>query len=337
MANDKRMSAEELNDYHNKLLNQASNTVERGLKNIETPELYKLFLEHIGDLKGYSLNNTVLIHEQMPNATKLESYNDWQNNHELQVAARQKSIRIMKYEPYQIEADVEVIDPKTNTILRDENGMAITKKDIITIPNFKTEALFDVSQTNAKENQFNEFSNIDKTVLIESVGAMTHQDITLTDDMNRDEVLQQLIQELTEQSLDNKTDVFVKEATGIAMRIPKTEQVKLFEQESIKYAICQHYQVNMSPDRLLHVARELDKSDMSHFRGVLDAVHFGAISNIKTIDSRYKEQLQEKVQNKEIQAPQKTSIMDKLAQNKDTIIANTKDKQIPTKSSEMGI
>ncbi|MBF2599149.1 hypothetical protein IA929_03925 [Listeria seeligeri] len=335
MANDKRMSAEELNDYHEKLLSQASSTIARGFKNMETPELYKLFLEHMGDLKGYSLNNTILIHEQLPNASKLESYNDWRDNHELQVTARQKSIRIIKYEPYQVEADIEVIDPKTKTIIRDENGVAITKKDIITIPNFKTEALFDVSQTNAKENQFNELENVDKTVLIESIAMMINQEIIYTDDMNKDEVLQQLIQEVTEQSLENKTELFVKDETGISVSLPKSEQVKLFERESVKFAICQHYHVQMAPEQLLSVSRELDKSDNSHFKGVLESVHTSTMSNIRTIDNCYKEQLQEKEQIKEI--PERMSIMDKLAQKKDAIISTSKDKQSSIKSNEMGI
>ncbi|MBC2008852.1 hypothetical protein HCA54_02400 [Listeria welshimeri] len=127
MANDKRMSPEELSAYHDKMLNQAYNKISSGLKNLENPILYKLFLEHVGALKGLGLNNSILVHEQMDNAVHLETYKDWQEKHGVQVNTGSKAIRKLKNDSFDMEVDKDVLD-SSGKLVRDDEGNPVRKK-----------------------------------------------------------------------------------------------------------------------------------------------------------------------------------------------------------------
>lgn len=329
MAEDKRMSPEELTAYHEKQLELANDKVERGLKNLATPELYKLFLEQLGKLKGFTLNNSILIHEQMPSATKLETYNDWKEKYDLQVNQKSK-VRVIKYAPYTKEIDKEVVDPRTNQILRDGEGNAITKKELITIPNFKTEALFDISQTKGDRALIPEQASVGNMgLLIKSIEGTLGEPLAIKPRANKQKVLIEAVQVLTMRQLDKKEELFVRDESGMSHRIPKTDVVKAFEQESVLYATCQHFGIQAGAEQLLTLAKQVDASDVNLFKGVLESVHFTTMSNIRVIDASFKEQTQE--------LSQKKSIMSKLSQNKDKISQPEHRESTPTKSKAMGL
>ncbi|MBC2080264.1 hypothetical protein HCA99_13625 [Listeria booriae] len=340
MAVDKRMSSEELSEYHDKLLHQAYSKIASGLKNLQTPLLYKQYLEHIGKLQGYGgLNNSILIHEQNENASHLETYNDFQNKFDLQVNARSKALRILKNDSYEMEVDKEVLDPETGKILRDEEGNAITKKTWITIPKFKTEALFDISQTSGdKSNVPLPVMPKSKEDILQSIEGLMDKPLSMIADMSKQDqnkLASSAIQALVSEQLSYKKDVFVKSDLGVTARVPKTETMRAFEQESAVYALCHHYGVTMDAGHLLSLAKELDKSDGNQFKGLLDSVHYTTMSAIKGIDRQFKDLLHEKSVVKE--SPQKASIMDKLTQNKTSILQNNQINPTQTKSKEMGL
>ncbi|PNP92555.1 hypothetical protein BMT55_08275 [Listeria newyorkensis] len=338
MATDKRMSAEELTAYNKKVLQQAYNKVATGLKNLETPMLYKLYLEHIGKLQGQGLSNSILIHEQMGNATQLETYEDFQKKYGLQVNSNSTSIRIIKNNAYEMEVDKDVLDPTTGKIMRDEDGNAITKKAWITIPNFKAAAYFDISQTSGDKDKMPLPVIPSKEELLQSIEGLMGQPLSMISDMSaldQNTLATSAIQGLVSQQLTFKTDVFVKDKLGVTTRVPKTEAMQAFEKESAIYALCHHYGVAMDAGNVLGLARELDKSDGSQFKGLLESVHHTTMSTIKQLDGQYKSLVQEKNQGKE--APQKTSIMDKLSQNKDVILQKDQTNPTASKTKEMGL
>ncbi|AQY51560.1 hypothetical protein PWEIH_03611 [Listeria weihenstephanensis FSL R9-0317] len=339
MAGDKRFSPDELNEYNKKQLNQAYQAIARGMENLETPQLYKIYLEHVGQLQGHTLNNSLLIHEAMPNATKLETYDNWGKKYNLQVSAKSKSMRLLKHSSYEMEVDKEVLDPKTNTILRDEAGNAITKKTLITIPNYKTEAVFDIEQTKGERTLVpEEIKPKTMEVILQTIEKITDRPLSTISDMSSQDqhtLAKSAIEGFVEQQLTYKKDVFVKDERGVTTRIPKSEAMEAFEKESAVYAICHNYGVAMDVGKLLGLARDLDKSDRNQFKGLLESVHHTTMSAIKQLDGQYKSLVQEKNQGKE--APQKTSILDKLSQNKDVILQKDQSNPIPSKTKEMGL
>ncbi|MDT0109636.1 hypothetical protein QJV45_04135 [Listeria booriae] len=337
MATDRRMSPEELTAYRKKLLDQAYSKVATGLKNLETPLLYKLYLEHIGKLQGQGFNNSVLIHEQMSDATHLETYENFQEKYGLQVNSKSTSIRVIQNDAYDMEVDKEVIEPTTGKILRDEEGNAITKKVWITIPNFKAAAFFDISQTTGDKDKVPSPVIPSKEELVQSIEGLMGNPLSMISDMSakdQNTLATSAIQALVSQQLTYKKDVFVRNELGITERVPKTEAMHAFEQESAIYALCSHYGVTMDAGHMLALSKELDKSDTNQFKGILDAVHHTTMSTIKGIDGQYKELLNEK----SLMKPQeKTSIMDKLTQNKASILQNDQNNPTQTKSKEMGL
>lgn len=338
MATDKRMSSDELTAYNQKLLQQAYSKVATGLKNLETPLLYKLYLEHLGKLQGQGLRNSILIHEQMGNATHMETYNDFQKKYGLQVKGKSTAIRVIENDAYDMEVDKDVVEPTTGKILRDEDGNAITKKAWITIPNFKAVAYFDISQTSGDKDKVPLQAIPSKEELLQSIERLMDRPLSMISDMSpqdQNTLATSAIQELVSQQLTYKKDVFVKNEQGITERIPKTETMQAFEHESATYALCSHYGVAVDSGHLLALAKDLDKSDTNQFRGLLDSVHHTTMSTIKGIDGQHKELLNEKSVMKEPQ--QKSSIMDKLSQNKESILQNDQSNPTQSKSKEMGL
>ncbi|EFS6814684.1 hypothetical protein HW135_001191 [Listeria monocytogenes] len=342
MANDKRMSPEELSAYHDKMLNQAYNKISSGLKNLENPILYKLFLEHVGALKGLGLNNSILVHEQMDNAVHLETYKDWQEKHGVQVNTGSKAIRKLKNDSFDMEVDKDVLD-SSGKLVRDDEGNPVRKKTWITIPRFKTEAVFDIGQTNGvKEKVIDHSAPKTQQELISCLESMLNISIPrVLEDVNIDQTIDtiSIIQAIVDNNMQNKTDVFVKDEHGITNRISKSDEMVMFEKESIVYAVCKNYNIEMNPEKLLEAAKNLDKSDTNLFRGLLDSVHSNAVSTMRSIDLKF----QEIFQDKSINAPEqdksrpKLSLVNKLAKNKEILMQKGQNKEKQTKAKEMGL
>ena len=83
-------------------------------------ERYKEFLHTMSKFHNYSLNNTMLIAMQKPDATLVAGYTAWQHDHDRHVMKGEKGIRIFAPAPYKKKEERDKIAP----VLAD--AMAIT-------------------------------------------------------------------------------------------------------------------------------------------------------------------------------------------------------------------
>ena len=119
-------------------------SLEDGIANLMNSEQYMNFLKTMSIFLGYSLNNTILIMLQRPDASLVAGYKKWQSIGR-QVKKGEKSITILC--PCSTKRMEKLLDENGKPVL-DENGKE--KKVEVPIPYFRPGNVFDVSQTVGK-------------------------------------------------------------------------------------------------------------------------------------------------------------------------------------------
>ena len=99
--------------------------LEQGLKELFESEKYRTYLNTMSKFHNYSINNTLLIAMQKPDATLVAGYKAWQRNFERHVKKGEKGIRIFAPAPYKVKVEQDKIDPATNKPVLDENNNPI--------------------------------------------------------------------------------------------------------------------------------------------------------------------------------------------------------------------
>ena len=98
----------------------------------------------------YSVNNTMLIYMQKPDATLVAGFNKWKNQFERHVKKGEHGITIIAPTPYKKKIEEMKRDPDTHAPILDADGKAVMEKKEIEIPMFRPVKVFDVSQTDGK-------------------------------------------------------------------------------------------------------------------------------------------------------------------------------------------
>lgn len=123
-------------------VDDAVREIKEGLKNyIANDERWKNFLSCMALFHNYSLNNTILIAMQKPDATRCASYQTWQAAGR-QVEKGQVGQRVIVPTPKKIFVDQKTTDPET--------GETRTEKVEKKVMYYKMGTVFDISQTVAK-------------------------------------------------------------------------------------------------------------------------------------------------------------------------------------------
>ena len=98
----------------------------------------------------YSVNNTMLIYMQKPDATVVAGFNKWRDQFGRNVLKGEKGIKIIAPTPYKKKIEEAKLDPDTKLPMLDADGKAIMEEKEIKIPMYKPVTVFDVSQTEGK-------------------------------------------------------------------------------------------------------------------------------------------------------------------------------------------
>ncbi|MCX3905396.1 ArdC-like ssDNA-binding domain-containing protein [Enterococcus faecium] len=225
------------------LLSQA----EEGIKEVLSSDKYKNFLRVMSKFHNYSLNNTLLILMQNPNATHVAGYKTWKNSFNRQVNKGEKSIKIIGGRPY--KRKVEEI----------KNGQK-EEKEVEGISFFPV-SVFDVSQTSGEPlpQLMNELSGEVKNypelyvALKQSTNfsiefadiqggtkgycSPLEKKIVLNNGMSQAQTIKTLIHEITHADLH--APEFDKNSS-----IRTTKSTKEVEAESTAFVVCEHYGID---------------------------------------------------------------------------------------------
>ena len=140
--NEKQTNKERLKDI--------TDSIERGIQDLFQSDKYAEYLRTMSRFHKYSVNNTMLIYMQKPDATLVAGFNKWRDQFERNVMKGEKGIKIIAPTPFKKKIEQEKRDPDTNLPMLDSDGKVIVEEKEIKIPMFKPVTVFDVSQTDGK-------------------------------------------------------------------------------------------------------------------------------------------------------------------------------------------
>ena len=132
--NEKQTNKERLKDI--------TDSIERGIQDLFQSDKYAEYLRTMSRFHKYSVNNTMLIYMQKPDATLVAGFNKWRDQFERNVMKGEKGIKIIAPTPFKKKIEQEKRDPDTNLPMLDADGKVITEEKEIKIPMFKPVTVF---------------------------------------------------------------------------------------------------------------------------------------------------------------------------------------------------
>ena len=131
-------------------LKEITDSIEKGIRDVFTSGKYQQYLQTMSRFHRYSVNNTMLIYMQKPDATLVAGFNKWKDEFKRSVKKGEKGIKIIAPAAYKKTVETMKLDPDTKAPILDENGQAIMETKEISIPRFRVATVFDLSQTDGK-------------------------------------------------------------------------------------------------------------------------------------------------------------------------------------------
>ena len=123
--------------------------IEQGVKDVYSSDNFRKYLSCCSKFHSYSLNNTLLILAQKPDATLVAGYNAWQRNFNRHVDKGERGLIILAPVTSKITQLMDKADEDGNPLL-DENGDPIKEERVINQLRFTTTTVFDISQTSGE-------------------------------------------------------------------------------------------------------------------------------------------------------------------------------------------
>ena len=131
-------------------LKEITDSIEKGIQELFQSEKYRQYLRTMSRFHKYSVNNTMLIYMQKPDATVVAGFNKWRDQFGRNVLKGEKGIKIIAPTPYKKKIEEAKLDPDTKLPILDADGKAIMEEKEIKIPMYKPVTVLDVSQTEGK-------------------------------------------------------------------------------------------------------------------------------------------------------------------------------------------
>jgi antirestriction protein ArdC len=131
-------------------LKEITASIEDGIKDLFQSDKYMQYLRTMSRFHKYSVNNTMLIFMQRPDATLVAGFNKWKDQFERSVKKGEKGIKIIAPTPFKKKVEEAKLDPDTKAPVLDADGNAVMEEKTVQIPMYKVVSVFDVSQTDGK-------------------------------------------------------------------------------------------------------------------------------------------------------------------------------------------
>lgn len=288
---------------------EITDKLEEGLKELFESEKYKNYLSTMSKFHNYSFNNTLLIALQRPDASLVAGYQAWQKNFNRHVKRGEKGIRILAPAPYKIKEERDKLDPVTEEVMLDKDGMPQTEEVEVKIPAFRAVSVFDVSQTDGEPLPELEAKELLSTVegYEDFIRAVTHvapvpigfedipgtskgyfnigeNRIAVQEGMSESQTLKTMVHETAHSMLHNK-EVNREDILAPA----KDRNTKEVEAESIAFTVCNHFGIDTSDYSFGYIAGWSSGKDMKELKSSLDTIRRTSSELITGIEEQLKE------------------------------------------------
>ena len=295
-------------------LQQITAGIEQGIKELFESEKYMRYLSVMSRFHRYSVNNTMLIYMQKPDATLVAGYNKWKNQFERHVKRGEHGITIIAPTPFKKKIEEQKLDPDTKAPMLDAEGKIIMEEREVEIPMFRPVKVFDVSQTDGKplpELASSLSGNVQNyeafmealrrsapvPLSVEPMAANMdgyfspdQQRIAIREGMSEVQTVSAAVHEIAHSKLHNYAKVQEEAARAGDKEPPKkkdrnTEEV---EAESISYAVCQYYGIQTGENSFGYIANWSQGKELPELRASLETINKAAGELIADIDRHYK-------------------------------------------------
>ena len=295
-------------------LQQITAGIEQGIKELFESEKYMRYLSVMSRFHRYSVNNTMLIYMQKPDATLVAGYNKWKNQFERHVKRGEHGITIIAPTPFKKKIEEQKLDPDTKAPILDAEGKAVMEEREVEIPMFRPVKVFDVSQTDGKPlpelastlsgsvQNYEAFMEALRRsapvpLSVESMAAKMdgyfspdQQRIAIRAGMSEVQTVSAAVHEIAHSKLHNYAQVQEEAARAGDKEPPKkkdrnTEEV---EAESISYAVCQYYGIQTGENSFGYIATWSQGKELPELRASLETINKAAGELIADIDRHYK-------------------------------------------------
>lgn len=302
-------------------LKEITDNIEQGIQELFQSDKYMQYLRTMSRFHRYSLNNTLLIAMQNPNATLVAGFNKWRDQFSRNVKKGEKGIKIIAPTPYKVKKEQEKVDPVTKAPMLDTNGKVITEEVEVKIPLYRVVSVFDVSQTEGKPipalannltgdvQQYEIFMEALRRsspvpLAFEQMAANTdgyfsskEQRIALREGMSEVQTVSATIHEIAhsklhdyeKQKLEN-----TKVDENAEPPKPKNRRTEEVEAESISYAVCAYYGIQTRENSFGYIATWSKDKELPELRASLETINKTSSSLIEDIDRNFAEILKEK-------------------------------------------
>ena len=295
-------------------LQQITAGIEQGIKELFESEKYMRYLSVMSRFHRYSVNNTMLIYMQKPDATLVAGYNKWKNQFERHVKRGEHGITIIAPTPFKKKIEEQKLDPDTKAPMLDQDGKVIMEEREVEIPMFRPVKVFDVSQTDGKPlpelastlsgsvQNYEAFMEALRRsapvpLSVEPMAANMdgyfspdQQRIAIRTGMSEVQTVSAAVHEIAHSKLHNYAQVQEEAARAGDKEPPKkkdrnTEEV---EAESISYAVCQYYGIQTGENSFGYIANWSQGKELPELRASLETINKAAGELIADIDRHYK-------------------------------------------------
>lgn len=290
-------------------------SIENGIKELFESDKYRQYLATMSRFHRYSVNNTMLIYMQRPDATHVAGFNKWRDQFGRNVLKGEKGIRIIAPTPYKKKIEEIKTDPETNAPVLDADGKAIIEEKEIRIPMFKVVSVFDVSQTAGKPlpqlaadlsgnvQQYEVFMEALRRASpvpmeIKSVARDTDgffsakaQSITIRAGMSEVQTVCAAVHEIAHAKLHDYEHMTELADDGETILVPgeKSRNTEEVEAESISYAVCQYYGIETGENSFGYIATWSKGKELKELRASLETINKTASELITDIDRHFAE------------------------------------------------
>lgn len=336
-------------------------SIENGIKELFESDKYRQYLSTMSRFHRYSVNNTMLIYMQRPDATHVAGFNKWRDQFGRNVLKGEKGIRIIAPTPYKKKVEEIKTDPETNAPILDADGKAIIEEKEIRIPMFKVVSVFDVSQTAGKPlpqlaadlsgnvQQYEVFMEAlrraspvpmeIKPVARDTDGffSIKAQSITIRAGMSEVQTVCAAVHEIAHAKLHDYEHMTELADDGETILVPgeKSRNTEEVEAESISYAVCQYYGIETGENSFGYIATWSQGKELKELRASLETINKTASELITDIDRHFAEICKERgIDREDLAAAEQPSVE---AQEVEKLYMVDNDKYIHVQRSDTGI
>jgi len=302
------------NQTNKERLKVITDGIEQGIKELFESDKYRTYLSVMSRFHRYSVNNTMLIYMQRPDASLVAGFQKWKNQFGRHVKKGERGITIIAPTPFKKKIEEVKLDPDTQAPLLDADGKQITEEREINIPMFKPVKVFDVSQTDGKPlphlastltgsvEQYEIFVEAlrrsapvpitfkELSPDMDGYFSPTDQAITIREGMSQVQTISALAHEIAHSKLHNyekqQTEAAEKDGEEVVRKDRQTEEI---EAESISLSVCKYYQIETGENSFGYIATWSQGKELKELRESLETINKTASELITDIDRNFAE------------------------------------------------